>query len=163
MKPIFLCGFMGSGKSTVGKYLAESLGIPFIDTDFELEKQFGKSVSHIFADDGEIPFRRAERRFIQEICQSSEARVIALGGGSLMDEKTLQEVCAAGHLIYLETSLQTVAQRITDVSTRPLLHSDRMDKLMKERIHGYRAAHFKISTDHRSIADIALEIRRWLS
>jgi shikimate kinase len=161
MKPIFLCGFMASGKSTVGKFLAESLGIPFIDTDFELEKQFGKPVSRIFAEDGEILFRHAERRLIQEICTSSELHVIALGGGSLMDEKTLQDVCTAGHLIYLETSLQTTAQRITDASTRPLLQHD-LDKLMKERIRGYRAAPINVLTDNRSIEDIALEIRRRL-
>lgn len=162
MKPVFLCGFMGSGKSTVGKFLAEMLNVAFIDTDVELETRFGKSVSQIFTEDGEIQFRRAERQLIREICKSSEVRVIALGGGSLMDEKTLQDVCAAGHLIYLETSLQTITQRITDASTRPLLHRDRMDKLMKERIHGYRAAPIKVLTDNRSIEEIALEIRRRL-
>lgn len=121
-KPIFLCGLMGSGKSTVGRILASKIGVPFVDLDKEIERKAGKTVSEIFAMEGEARFRELERLVLMD-CIENDTGVFALGGGALQSREITEQVADAGTLVYLETSVDVLAERLLGDDSRPLLHS----------------------------------------
>ena len=119
-KPIFLCGLMGSGKSTVGRVLASKIGVPFVDLDEEIERKAGKTVSEIFAMQGEARFRELERLVLMD-CIECDTGVFALGGGALQSREIAEQVADAGTLVYLETSVDVLAERLLGDDSRPLL------------------------------------------
>lgn len=143
MDNLILCGFMGCGKSTVGRLLAEKTGRSFVDMDTFIEEQAGMSVSSIFEQYGEADFRRRER----EACRALAARqglVIAAGGGALTFQENAGALSASGTIVLLEVSPETVLKRLEGDTTRPLLM--RRDKeaavreLMARRLPLYRRA-----------------------
>ena len=146
-KHIFLIGFMGSGKSTVGILLAERLNLPFLDSDKEIEKKAGKSINEIFSQEGEATFREMEMDFLQEL-KSIEASVIAVGGGLPASENALPLMREMGLVIYLNTSLLTLLKRLRgEKEQRPLLKdlSDAefhpfVEDLLSQRVHFYKQA-----------------------
>lgn len=157
MKPIFLCGFMGSGKTTVGQLLAAEVGGVFVDTDRELEKRLGMSVADLLRTRGEAEFRRHEAQLIEEI--GDTPAVIALGGGSLMDRRTCEVVSRKGVLIYLQTSKDELQRRVgLQDATRPLWEGASFDELFSRREAGYSAASVKVQTDDQTPAQIARAI-----
>ncbi len=143
MKNIVLCGFMGCGKSTVGKLLAARNGMTFLDMDRYIEEQAGCTVSEIFAREGEAAFRTMET----EACRTLGAQhnlVIATGGGAVLRTENVTALSQNGVLIWLDVSAPCVIERLRDDQTRPLLQ--RADKetavraLLQERAPLYKAA-----------------------
>lgn len=149
---IFLTGFMGSGKSTVGPLLARGLRFGFTDTDRLIEKQEKMSVSAVFLEKGEIYYRKVESRMIKKVCQMKN-QVVALGGGAILNSKNLNRIKKSGTLIYLKAPATSLARRVRGRS-RPLLHGChsqyskvlRIRSLLKIRRRHYERAHLQIST-----------------
>ena len=126
---IYLCGFMGAGKSTIGKLLAEKLSMPFIDLDTRIEENREKSIPVIFEEEGEEAFRQAERSALLEVIREEQG-VIALGGGALHNQHLLDHVKVNGLLIFIETPFSVIFDRIAGKTDRPLLLDE--DGNMKE-------------------------------
>lgn len=158
---ITLAGFMGSGKTTVGKVLADFLGCPFMDLDDLIVKKAGKSIPEIFAQDGESAFRQLEARLLRQTVEkyTENTVVLALGGGAvtapasaaLLREKT---VC-----IYLRASLETLLQRLEgETAGRPLADASLADRLSAREPLYEQTAHVIIDTDGLSPDEVADEI-----
>ena len=158
---ITLTGFMGSGKTTVGKVLADFLGCPFMDLDDLVVKKAGKSIPDIFAQDGEPAFRQLEARLLRQTVEkyAENTVVLALGGGAvlapasaaLLQEKT---VC-----IYLRATLETLLARLEgETAGRPLADADLAARLSARTPVYEQTAHVVIDTDGLSPEEIADEI-----
>lgn len=147
MQPIALVGFMGSGKSTVGRLLARELDMVFVDTDAVVEQQAKMSIADIFARHGEPAFRELERDVILALCQES-GLVIATGGGAFMTEAVRTALLEEAFVAFLEAPFDVLWQRIRKGTHRPLLAGDgayeRMQKLYQSRLAVYRQAHVSI-------------------
>ncbi|MCO6005819.1 shikimate kinase [Actinoallomurus purpureus] len=162
---VVVIGPPGSGKTTVGRILAERLGVPFRDTDHDVETTAGKPIGEIFVDDGEERFRALERAAVQEALGTHDG-VIALGGGAILDPGTQADL--AGHqVVYLEVGLSDAVKRVGLASARPLLvlnPRSQFRKLMEERRPIYeRLAVLTVTTDGREPADVADEIVKGLA
>lgn len=167
---IFITGFMGSGKSTVGKKLAKKLGYNFIDTDDVLESKFHKEIRHIFADEGEDWFRKQEEKEIFQISKIEGNTIISLGGGALMSGKTLKRIKSLGILIYIKSSPENIYNRIKHSTRRPLLRSEgenlsreqymeKIDGLLSVRETGFLAADIIYDRDGQDASDCAEKIK----
>lgn len=117
---IFLCGFMGAGKSTIGRKLAKELDCEFLDLDDRIEERTGQSIPEIFEQSGEGGFRAEERRALLEVTQDFEG-VVALGGGSLQNQHLLDHLKLNGLLVFIETPISVILDRISGDENRPLL------------------------------------------
>lgn len=163
---IFLCGMMGSGKSTVGKILAEKMDIPFIDVDEEIEKSSKMKISDIFAEKGEKSFRKIEKEHIIKAADSNEG-IVALGGGALQNQKIIDYLKLKGLLIFLDASLSVLLNRVKNDNTRPILQNtdgsetaDRLKKLLKERGDFYRQSQITVDAGSKppdAVADTILK------
>ena len=135
---VVLIGFMGSGKSTLGKRLAKRLNVTFIDSDAEIENRYGKSIGDIFTQKGESYFREIESNFIDSM-KEEEGFVLATGGGMPCFGKNMLKLKALGTTIYLERSAKELAHRLINAkSKRPLLEGLSEDELLKfieDRLH----------------------------
>ena len=160
---IYLCGFMGSGKTTVGSLLAERFSYSFIDTDLMIEQNERKTIRDIFERSGEAAFREMENAMIEEIISSKQNAVVALGGGSLMRFENLSLIRNDGYLVYLNTDLKVIAERLHADNSRPLLIQDSLKTLFDQRRSGYETADLTIQTNDQSPAEIAETIARHLS
>jgi shikimate kinase len=126
---IVITGFMGAGKTTVGLLLAERLGWPFVDMDAIIEEREGRSISEIFASDGEPYFRRLETSLCRELA-AWRSLVIATGGGALVNTANLTIMAGTGLVVCLGCALDNLLQRIPQDGTRPLLATpDRRQRL----------------------------------
>ncbi len=145
---IYLIGFMGAGKTTVGRLLAELLGWSFVDLDTEIQGVEGRSVADIFEDSGETHFRRVESEQLREVSRLRN-RVVALGGGTYADPGNRAHVEESGLSVYLETALESIQDRIDDDGARPLFaNALRMAELYRERLPSYRMASVTVNTDN---------------
>jgi shikimate kinase len=117
---IYLAGFMGSGKSTIGPILANTLGFSFVDIDRSIEEEQQKSISAIFREDGEQHFRALEQAALLRL-KDIPGMVIALGGGTLTNPENLNTVCASGILVYLKISEEQLFRRLRRRGDRPML------------------------------------------
>ena len=142
-KFIILVGLMGAGKTKLGRIVATSMGLPFIDTDTEIEKAAGYSIREIFEQFGEQYFRDGERRVIERIL-SKEPTVLATGGGAYMDEKTRNSMKKHGIVIWLRADLDLLVQRTKYRVGRPLLNTgdtkEILSRLIEERYPTYGKA-----------------------
>jgi shikimate kinase len=129
-RPIVLVGLMGAGKTSVGRRLAEKLGIPFVDADHEIEAAAGKSIKDIFAEHGEAYFREGERRVIQRLIGNG-AQVLATGGGAYMNEDTRARIREHGISVWLKASLPVLMKRVAKRQDRPLLQNGDPDTVMR--------------------------------
>lgn len=120
MPNITLCGFMGSGKTTVGKKLAGMLGYDFIDTDAEIEKCAGMPISEIFKKMGENCFRRMESDIIKKLSRFDN-QVISVGGGAVINSENAHKLKSFSMLVFLDIDADTVLKRLSGDDTRPLL------------------------------------------
>jgi shikimate kinase len=118
---IVLIGAMGSGKSTLGKLLAARLQYKFLDSDTAIEQAQNMSVTDIFAQEGEDEFRKYEAQTIKNLIQSTDAMVIATGGGAILNNHTCSLLKAQAVVIWLDASADTLTQRLAADTTRPLL------------------------------------------
>jgi shikimate kinase len=171
---IYLTGFMGAGKSTIGPILANTLGFSFIDTDKEIVKITGKSITEIFSELGEFYFRDIEHKFLREISGLSHT-VIALGGGALMFERNMNLIKSTGTLIYLRTDEESLLKRLSRNKERPLLRArdpiiqeaeqlkQTVRSLMAAREQFYSEAHIIISTSGKKVGITVDEIVRSLA
>jgi shikimate kinase len=149
---LYLVGFMGTGKTTIGRELAKAMGRKFMDIDHVLERRFGKSVNEIFADEGETVFREAERKLSIELSQT-ENKVIGTGGGTIMDPVSLQAFQNSGLLLRLYTRQTNLIGRLKRTSKRPLLAGEteeevesKIKKLLNEREEIYGKINLRLET-----------------
>jgi len=160
---IYLTGFMGTGKSVVGKELARLLRRPFVDLDLSIESAAGSSVASLFARRGEAAFRKLERQALLRAAKR-QGVVVALGGGTLLDPRH-RAVVAKGLLVNLSCSRAELVRRLRpERASRPLLAggslSARIGKLMTERRDAYGVADFTVSTTVNSPKTAAMIIAR---
>jgi len=152
-----LIGSPGAGKTTVGWALAERLGVDLLDTDAEIERRAGKTVSDIFVEDGEEAFRALEREVVAEAL-ASHPGVVALGGGAILNEQTRADL--AGHrVVYLEVEFADAAKRVGLDTARPLLLGNpraRLKALLRERLPIYQSlATLTVSTSEHTPEEAA--------
>jgi shikimate kinase len=159
-----LVGFMGSGKSVVGRALARELQFGFIDTDVIIEERTGELIHDIFNSRGEEYFRQIEREVVQEVCKT-KSHVISFGGGVVLSPTSVQIIRNSSTVILLTASLESIMTRIGPTSHRPLLSDNDINlKEMIENLLEQRKAHytnamdFEINTDVKSITEIVKEI-----
>ena len=159
---IFLVGPMGVGKTTIGSHLARKLKYEFVDSDTEIEKRTGASISLIFDIEGEAGFRKREAQMIEELTQRQHI-VLSTGGGSVLDEVSRQHLRSRGYVVYLKASVDILYERLKKSRNRPLMETDDKQKviedLLQEREPLYQAvADITIVTDGRTAQDVAREI-----
>ncbi|PWB78360.1 MAG: shikimate kinase [Candidatus Methylomirabilota bacterium] len=158
---IVLSGFMGTGKSVVGRRLAERLELPFIDLDDAIEAEAGMVISEIFASEGEPGFRRREREIIASIANRDNC-VIATGGGAMLDPENLRHLKTGAVLVCLTAEPAVILQRLTNDASRPLLHTpdrfDRIRRLLEQRGDAYARADLSIDTSGADIGEIVERI-----
>jgi shikimate kinase len=155
---VYLIGFMGAGKTTVGRQLAKELHWQFFDLDQEIEKREKRRISEVFRDNGEPHFRELERRHLAEL-SSVEHAVIALGGGAYLDPQNRELVEKTGLTIWLKVSFAKVADRVKIDGTRPkFADKDHAERLYRSREPFYANANIHISTDGRSPESVVKEI-----
>lgn len=154
--PVFLVGLPGAGKSTIGRAVADILSFPFIDLDSQIEIRAGKSISRIFAEDGEPRFRQLEAD--ATIRLSDEPAIVAPGGGWISNETVRVLVPRPGPTIYLRVEPKTAALRLgADAASRPLLPGDpvaQLERLLEERRERYESADAIVDTEPYEIEQI---------
>ncbi|WP_338750063.1 shikimate kinase [Bacillus sp. FJAT-52991] len=161
MTTIFITGFMGAGKTTIGKLLAAQLHVPVIDTDVYIEQQEGTAISEIFRHKGEAYFREAETAVLQKLC-TNERKLVTTGGGIIMKEKNRQLMKQHGSVIFLEADLAVIFDRLKDDTSRPLIQNQeqsRIQQLYEKRLPLYKeAADFIIHTTNQTAEQVAEEV-----
>jgi shikimate kinase/3-dehydroquinate synthase len=162
MRPVFLSGFMATGKSTVGRAVAERLALPFVDTDALLEARAGCAVAELFRREGEAGFRERERALVRELLADPAPRVVAVGGGTLTLRDLRHAALEAGTVITLTARPETILCRVTHLAARPNLAAPdpraRIVDLLDARAEAYAECHRAIATDGRAVSDIADEV-----
>ena len=159
---IFLIGFMGSGKSTVAKYLSSAYQMKQIEMDEQIEKNEGRSISSIFEKEGEEYFRTLETELLKSL-DPRETFVVSCGGGAAVKEENVREMKEKGRIILLSAQPETVYARVKNSHNRPLLEGNMnvsyIKELMDKRQKLYeRAADFQVKTEGRTAEDIGEEI-----
>ncbi len=158
---IVLIGFMGTGKTTVGKLLAARLGLAFTDMDDVIVERAGKSIPAIFADDGEPAFRALERQVVVDLA-ARRGLVIATGGGVVLNPDNTRDLGASGLLVALSASPDVILERLRHDTGRPLLSAGdkghKIRRLLAERQHLYNAIPTRIDTDLLTSAAVAERI-----
>jgi shikimate kinase len=160
-KIIYLLGFMGCGKTTVGALLAQELGWPFIDLDATLEAGQGMSIREIFEQAGEPFFRQIEHAALTEASRTHPA-VIALGGGTFVQQSNLDFIRnSGGATIWLDCPVDELERRCQTLTTRPLFRDARsFRQLFDQRRPYYQLAEFRVSTQGREPPDVVNQILR---
>ena len=160
-KNLVLIGFMGTGKSSVGKALAKKMGRLLVDVDQHIEEKERRRIADIFENDGEAAFRKIEKKTILEVAKGS-SQVITTGGGAVLDPENIAALKANGLVISLEASPETIFQRVKDSRHRPLLRSNdvpgEIRKLLEARRPFYAKADLSFVTDGKTALQVADEI-----
>ena len=164
---LYLIGFMGVGKTTIGKQIAALNKVVFIDTDSQIEKETSKSIKEIFETDGEIAFRKLETDTIRSIDRKA---IIACGGGLTAHNNNIEYLKHKGTVIYLKASTETLIKRLEkNKNKRPLISKLTHDKLLefirkilKEREETYKQADYTIETDNKTVKEVLREINSLL-
>jgi len=164
---IFLIGPMGSGKSAVGRQLAERLGLEFVDSDAEIEARTGVDIPYIFEREGEAGFRAREREVL-DLLTRRERVLVATGGGAVLDPGTRERLRARGCVVYLRTSVGQQLARTRRSHSRPLLNTpdprETLERLMQQRSALYdETADLTVDTDGRRVGTVVEEIERRLA
>lgn len=163
MRRLVLMGFMGAGKTTVGKCLGKMLSCEFIDTDQQIEREQGRKISDIFAEDGEEAFRDMETSLLERLQGREDDFVLSVGGGIPVREKNRALLRGLGTVIYLKTSKEEIVKRVSGDKNRPLLQGgaleEKVTSLMNAREGIYvETAHAEVVTDGKRPGAIAKEI-----
>jgi shikimate kinase len=163
---IFLVGPMGAGKSTVGRQLAKSLSMEFVDCDREIEERTGVNISIIFEVEGEEGFRKRERAMIEQLTER-DGIVLATGGGAVLEEDNRARLRTRGFAIYLNAPIELLLERTARDKQRPLLQTDdpkaKLIALAEEREPLYQqVADMVVKTDRRTARHVVKEIVRRL-
>lgn len=162
---IVLIGFMGTGKTTVGKMLSTKLKMKFIDIDEFIEENKNKKIKDIFIEYGEEYFRRLEHNAVKFICEKNSQLIISTGGGVVLNPENIEILRQNGKVFLLKARLHTICENLkgTDISERPLLREDDFEEklayLMKKRKHLYEiGADYIINIDFKTPENITDEI-----
>ena len=164
---VILTGFMGTGKTSLGKLLATKLGRPFVDIDKKIETEQKLSIPKIFEQFGEKHFRELEKSAVKELCER-RGLVIATGGGTIKDEENLQLLKSSGVLICLTTEPEEIFNRTARRGERPVLDGggderlETIKKLLAERKKFYDRADYQVDTTEWSPLQIIDDICRYL-
>ena len=167
MANIVLTGFMGTGKTTVGKLLAAQLTYTFVDTDAMIEEQAGRSIPRIFAESGEAAFREIERDVAKQLAERDQL-VISTGGGMMVDPANVAALSRTGRIFCLVATPEEILSRITgdDDHVRPLLDtpnpSKRIVEILSQREQMY-GQFPQVQTTNKQPSDVAHDLRRRLS
>lgn len=162
MKNIILIGFMGSGKSTVGKVLAREMSLEWVDIDHEIENKEKKNIQSIFDDFGEKHFRDLETKYLEQVL-NHENRVVSTGGGVVLREENIKTMKRLGTVVFLNAESSQIIENVKNDDKRPLLKGEkleeRVNKLMGERAALYlEASDIIIQTNGKNIQSIVDEI-----
>ena len=163
MDNYILIGFMGSGKSTISKKLSYRMKMVMIDTDKVIEEKEGRTISDIFAKDGEETFRRMETELLEELVKSTHKTILSVGGGTPLREENRTLLKQLGQVIYLEISADTVLERLKGDQTRPLLQGSdarqKVESLLNARKPIYEAAaQITVRVDGKSSDEVVEEV-----
>lgn len=160
MKRIYLIGFMGSGKTTIGKAIGLRLNLPVFDTDQEISCSTGKTINDIFEESGEAGFRLLEAECLKKLPNVDS--IITTGGGIILREENRKWMRQNGLVIYLEASPADILNRLKGDQTRPLLKEDKefkVAKILEERMPLYlEAANFTFNTSNKPVEAIVNEV-----
>ncbi len=151
MGNIVLVGFMGSGKTTVGKLISEQTGMPLLDMDSIIVERAGKSINEIFAEEGEPHFRQLERELVKELA-ATEGNVISTGGGIVLNPDNIADFEKTSLVVCLLVDAETVLDRVRHDTSRPLLAGDKEAKILEllaSRKSLYESITHKIDTSGR--------------
>lgn len=159
---VILIGFMGTGKTTIGKRVARSLGFRFIDTDQLIAKKAGKPIPKIFAEDGEDAFRAMETEILRERAAKS-GQLLSTGGGIVTREENLSLLREAGFVVWLRAKPETIWDRVRHSRNRPLLKTEDPEKTIRDLLAGRealyeKAAHLTIKTDGLTLDETAFGV-----
>lgn len=168
MGNVILIGFMGSGKTTVGLRLSYRLRRPVTDTDKEIEREEKRSISEIFASDGEAYFRDRETACLKKLLSGAKNQIISVGGGLPLREENRALMHEMGQVFYLKASAQTIYDRLKHDTTRPLLQGDdprsKIRTLLDERDVCYaEAADVTVNVDGKDFEQIISEIEKYVN
>ncbi|MFJ7724951.1 shikimate kinase [Neobacillus sp. NPDC097160] len=157
-KSIVFIGFMGVGKTTIGKLVAEKLGRKFIDVDEEIEKHYDMKVSEIFEKIGEKAFRDKEKSVITSLCEQ-KGKILSLGGGAFLQEDIRKVCLSSSFVIFLDLSFEKWKERISlIIDSRPVMQGKslaEMEELFIKRQEVYAKHHLKVNTDDQAPEEIA--------
>jgi shikimate kinase len=159
LKALYLTGFMGAGKTTVGEQLAEKLNLPVLDTDQQIVKKLNMSIKEIFEQHGESFFRDAETDILNELPR--EDVIITTGGGIVIKDENRELMKTHGHVILLHANIDIIYERVHSDTNRPLASKktkDELNDLYKSREVFYQDCSFAVETANKSIDDIVDEI-----
>lgn len=160
---LYFVGFMGTGKTTVGRAVAQRMGFQLLDSDVEIERKAGKPIPEIFATQGEAAFRAMEREFVEN-GHPSEKCIVACGGGLVVQPGMLELLQSKGIVMCLHASVETILMRTQGSKHRPLLNVEnpleRIQTLYAQREPVYRRAGTVILTDGRPLTDIVAHVMR---
>lgn len=160
-RPIVLIGLMGAGKSTVGRRLARTLSVPFVDSDDEIKKAAGCSIDDIFELYGEAEFRAGEKRVMERLLEEGPM-VLATGGGAFMNAEIRKRILQDSTAVWLNASLDALVERTSRRNSRPLLKTGdprkTLEKLINERYRVYSLAAIEIDTDDKTHDDAVISI-----
>ncbi len=167
LNKVFLTGFMGAGKSSVGRLVASQLEWTYCDTDERIVARTGIAVADFFERYGEPAFRELERQAVQELASGAENAVVSLGGGALLNADARQVLFRSGLVVYLSAKAETLAERLKNENTRPLLKGreeparlKRIKELLALREPVYQLAAVEVVTDNKSLEEVAAEVIR---
>lgn len=172
-KRIFLTGFMGTGKSRIGKLLSKRLNMSFVDTDDVIELKYNKTITQIFEEFGEKQFRKIETEIISDLVYNNDMAVFSLGGGSLLNVHNLELIINSGLLIYIKSSLEEIWERTKNKTKRPLLlvngefptktlFMEKANILMQARQPGYAKSQIVINRDGKDAEEVVEEILNYI-
>ncbi|MDP4693924.1 MAG: shikimate kinase, partial [Opitutales bacterium] len=164
IKPnLYLVGFMGVGKSAIGRRLAREMGFEFVDSDDQIERKVGKKIPQIFETEGEARFRQYEREFIESGHKAGNC-IVSCGGGLVVQSGMSELLKTKGIVICLFASADTIVERTSRNKNRPLLNvenpADRVRQLLAEREPIYMNSGACISTEGRSIVEVVRENKK---
>lgn len=162
---LYLVGFMGTGKTTIGRAVSQKLGFELVDSDQEIERQQRRTIAEIFEQEGEVAFRKLERAYIENGHPTSRT-VVSCGGGLIVPEGMLELLRSRGVVICLHASIETILARTARHRHRPLLNVEdpeaRVRTLFAQREPIYKRAGTVLLTDSRPLTDIVAHvIRAW--
>lgn len=160
-RSVVLVGLMGAGKSSIGRRLAQRLGLPFVDADTEIEKAAGLTIPEIFEKHGEPYFRAGEVRVVSRILEAGP-QVLATGGGAYMNPETRRRIAERGISLWLKADLDVLMKRVRRRADRPLLKADDpravLRRLMDERYPVYAEADLTVISRETSHEEIVEEV-----
>ncbi|MBA4535800.1 shikimate kinase [Bacillus aquiflavi] len=160
MKSIYLIGFMGAGKTTIGRELGQAIHYPVIDTDEKIVLTEGREINNIFSTFGEAYFRKLETKILKSlpVCE----HIITTGGGIVLNEENRKWMRKHGTVLFLYCEPEEILQRLENDITRPLLKNNKKEavyNLYKQRLPIYKqTAHYTVDTTQKSISEIVSEI-----